>query len=130
MKVKLRLVAKNDVFDKDSVYVKTDDLKDALQVVGLDGRKIGVENFGKQLSNFLIAAQMPASIQDVIAYRRQIEKIYDNNGEPFEIDETYIPVIKEAVKQHWPVITYSAVVEYLDKALVEAQNKEDKPTKK
>ena len=130
MKVKLKLVAKNDVFDKDGVYVRTDDLKDALQVIGLDGRKIGVENFGKQLSNFLIAAQMPASIQDVIAYRRQIEKIYDNNGEPFEIDEAYISIIKEAVKQHWPVITYSAVVEYLDKSLIAAQNKENKPTKK
>jgi hypothetical protein len=116
MKVKLQLVA-----EKPEGNGKFKKVNDALQVIDLDGNKIAVENFGKQLSNVMFTAPTPPAITDVIEYRREIERLHDNGGKEFEISEESIPLMKEAIKKAWTFFVYEAATEWLEKAIAQAK---------
>lgn len=119
-KVKLQLVAEENI-DKDGKIKKAEKVNDALQTIDLDGHKIAIKDFGKQLSNILFTAPTPPSIKDAIEYRREIEKLHDNNGKEFEISEEMIPIMKEAIKNGWHAFFIDAAAEeWLDKALAKA----------
>ena len=134
MKIRIKLIATKELSETGVKLEKPEIVKDALQLVDLDGKKLAVENFGKALSNMLIVASLPISVSDFIEYKRFLERLHDNDGEELEIDEAYIPIIKDKVKEKYPAITAMAVFELLDTALVEAKNNEEakkvKPIKK
>ena len=124
MKIKIKLVATKELSENGRQLEKPETVKDALQVIGLGGEKLAVENFGKTLSNEIIVSQLPSSISDFIEYKRFLERLHDNDGEELEIDEVYIPIIKDKAKEIYPAITAMTVFEMLDNALVEAKNNE------
>jgi hypothetical protein len=121
VKVKLQLVAFENIDDNGKAK-KVEKVNDALQAVDLDGHKIAVKNFGKQLSNILFTTPTPPEINDIIEYRREIEKLHDNGGKEFEVSENMIPIMKEAIKKGWNTFFIDeAAGELLDKALAKAK---------
>ena len=115
MKVKLQFNAINEKY-KDNKLVGSENVKDALQVSDLDGHLLAVKDFGKTISNMLITQKLPLSVKDVIGYRRELETIHDNNGEPFEISEEYINILEDVVRESFPMITYAAFIDLINKS--------------
>lgn len=121
VKVKLQLVALVNIDDNGKAK-RVEKVNDALQAVDLDGNKIAIKNFGKQLSNILFTAPTPPEIKDIIEYRREIEKLHDNGGKEFEVSEEMIPIMKEAIKKGWNTFFIDAAAgEWLDKAVKQAE---------
>lgn len=121
MKVKLLLIAEENIA-QDGKKKKAEKVNDALQAYDLDGNKIAVKNFGKQLSNILFTAPTPPEIKDIIEYRRELERLHDNNGKEFEVSEEIIPIMKEAIKNGWHAFFVDAAArELLDKALAKSK---------
>lgn len=121
VKVKLQLVAFVNVDDNGKAKT-VEKVNDALQAVDLDGNKIAIKNFGKQLSNILFTAPTPPEIKDFIEYRREIEKLHDNGGKEFEVSKEMIPIMKEAIKKGWNTFFIDvAAGEWLDKAVKQAE---------
>jgi hypothetical protein len=120
MKIKIKLVATNELSENGKQLEKPEMVRDALQVIDLDGKKLAVNGFGKALSNMLILANLPSAISDFIEYKRFLERLHDNDGEELEIDEVYIPIIKDKIKENYPAITVMAAFEMLDNAIAEA----------
>jgi len=129
MKVKVKFLAEKEIVE-DGKVIRTEIVKDALQILDLEGHKVVLTEFGKSISNSLIMEQIPKNISDIIEYRRFIERLHDNNGEEMEIDEIYIPIIKDYVKNTQSMLIVSAVYEVLDNAVMEAEGKEYEPNKK
>ena len=140
MKVKLKLVALNQApklkdvngkkeveMDKDGniIYDEPTEVKDAIQLKRLDGSYLALGEFGKNISNGLISTRMPESVKDLQGFLKDMELMYNSKGEEFEINEEYIPVIKERVKQNESALVCAYVEKFLDLAVLEAKRKEN-----
>ena len=129
MKIKIKFQAEREILENYKV-VRTELVNDAIQAKDLDGHKLAVGEFGKSMSNNLYMGQVPEKITDIIEFRRFLEKMHDNDGQEIEIDEIYIPILKDVVRRTQNVLVYASLCEMLDKALLAAQNNKKLTSKK
>jgi hypothetical protein len=118
MKVKVQFIAEEEIEGKEPVKVK-----DALQIIGLAGNKLAVHNFGREVANNLAGSLIPPDVtSDIMGFRKLCDVLYSNEGDEIEFDEKFIPCIKEIVKKIFPAITFIALSEMLDEAVLMAKN--------
>ena len=125
MKIKVKFVAERETRNEQGT-IAFELVKDAIPAFDLEGKRIAVTDFGKNISNQLYMANLPQSVNDVIEFRKFLVSLHDNAGDEIEMDEEYIPVIIDIVNRNQSVVVAAAAKEFFDKALMAAKNKESK----
>ena len=139
MKVKLKLVAKDqqaktktvngrEEVERDAdgniIYDEPKEIKDAVQLHRLDDSLWAFGEFGDGIAGLILSDPLPKDFAKSVAFYDDMRTMAHSKGKEFEIDEDWIPLIKEKVRQKFSALIFIQVEKFLDMAVLEAKRKE------